>query len=338
MISKLAYVAVAVLCWSCRTADPGPSSGVFRFTFEGRDYQVLSVVEPPDGGYNVLVRRDGERVVLRARDDDQDGRLDAVLEGSVPLAEANRIYANGIRQAQQGGLYRERLAAPDTVRVLAFTKTAGYRHASIPDGVAALRQIGAEHRIAVDHTEDAGAFTDSGLAPYDAVAFLNTSADVLDAPAEAAFERFVRAGGGFVGVHAAADTEYDWPFYGALVGAYFDSHPAVQPATVEVVDRNHVSTRHLPARWDRTDEWYNFRAAPEGVRVLAALDEGTYEGGSMGDDHPVAWCHERLGGRAWYTAGGHAAEAYAEPLFRAHLAGGLLYATGLAPDRCTAGD
>ena len=331
--------AAALLAGGCRTAAPEPTPGPFRFALEGRDYEVVSVADPPGGGRNVLLRRDGGRVVLRAVDADQDGRLDTLLVGRLTLEEADRIYADGLRQAEARGQFRERPAEREAERprVLVFTRTAGYRHASIADGAAALRQLGAARGFSVDTTGSAGRFTDAGLAPYAAVVFLNTSGDVLGADAEAAFERYVRAGGGYVGVHAASDTEYEWPFYEALVGAYFASHPAVQPAAVDVVDRAHASTRDLPARWERTDEWYTFRAAPEHVRVLATLDERTYEGGTVGS-HPVAWCHERLGGRAWYTAMGHTAESYAEPLFRAHLAGGVLWAAGLAPGDCAAAE
>ena len=137
-------------------------------------------------------------------------------------------------------------------------------------------------------------------------------------------------------MHSAADTEYDWPWYGGLVGAYFRNHPQIQRAAIDVADTGHASTAGLPRRWLRTDEWYNFAANPRGrVRVLATLDESTYSpgDGAMGRDHPIAWAHAYDGGRAWYTGGGHSAEAYAEPLFRAHLLGGLLYAAGAGPPR-----
>lgn len=214
-------------------------------------------------------------------------------------------------------------------RILAFTKTTEYRHDSIPDAVAALRSLGAEHGFAVDHSEDAAVFGDPQLVPYRAVAFLLTTGDVLDAEQQAAFERFVRAGGGYVGIHSACDTEYDWPWYGRLVGAYFQRHPEIQAGTVLVEDRSHPSTAGLPERWERADEWYDFRTNPRGqVNVLARLDEATYNGGGMGDDHPIAWYHEFEGGRAWYTAGGHTAESYREPLFLQHLLGGIQYAIG----------
>ncbi len=222
--------------------------------------------------------------------------------------------------------------------VLVFTKTAGFRHDSIPAGIQAIRDLGEANGFAVEATEDAGAFTPEGLARYRAVVFLNTTGDVLDPAQQAAFEGYVRGGNGFVGVHSATDTEYGWPFYGALVGAYFQSHPAVQPATVVVEDRRHPATEHLPERWARTDEWYNFRSSVRGrVRVLARLDESSYTGGTMGADHPFAWCQEYAGGRSFYTAGGHTIESYAEPAFREHLLGGIRYAAGVAPAACAPG-
>jgi cytochrome c len=224
---------------------------------------------------------------------------------------------------------------PSEFRVLAFTKTAGFRHASIPAALQALRELGAQNGFTVDATEDSSAFTDSNLARYAVVAFVSTTGDVLDGQRQAAFERYIRSGRGYVGVHSATDTEYAWPWYGRLVGAYFRSHPEIQTATLEV-DRRHISTAALPRRWTRRDEWYNFATNPRRtVRVLATLDETTYApgGGAMGRDHPIVWAHEYDGGRAWYTAGGHTEESYAEPLFRAHLLGGIRYAAGLAPPR-----
>jgi type 1 glutamine amidotransferase len=212
---------------------------------------------------------------------------------------------------------------------LVFSKTGGYRHDSIDEGIAAITALGAAHRFRVDAGEDAAVFTDAQLAIYQVVIFLNTTGDILDDQQQAAFERFIRRGGGFVGVHSATDTEYDWPWYHELVGAYFTSHPAIQPAAIDVVDRRHPSTRGLPSRWERTDEWYNFRSAlgPD-VAVLATLDETSYSGGTMGANHPIAWYHAYDGGRAWYTALGHTTESYAESLFLDHLLGGILWAAG----------
>lgn len=218
-------------------------------------------------------------------------------------------------------------------RVLVYTNANGYVHASIPDGVAALTELGASHGFTVEATDDSLAFTPERLATYAAVVFLSTSGDVLGPAQEAAFEAYVEGGGGYVGVHAASDTEYEWPGYGRIVGAYFDNHPAIQEATLDVVDPDHPATRGLPARWTRTDEWYSFRAAPVGVDVLLRLDESTYEGGTMGDDHPIAWAHAVGDGRAVYTALGHTAESYAEAAFRAHLAGAICWAAALSCGR-----
>ncbi|UVS78824.1 ThuA domain-containing protein [Actinokineospora sp. UTMC 2448] len=217
-------------------------------------------------------------------------------------------------------------AAPDFT-VLVFSKTAGFRHDSIPAGISTIQQLGQQNNFTVETTEDAAQFTDTNLARFDAVVWLSTTGDVLNTSQQAAFERYIRAGGGYAGVHAASDTEYDWPWYGDLVGSYFASHPAPQQATIDVHDRQHASTAHLPAQWSRFDEWYNYRDNPRGrVHVLATLNESTYSGGTMGADHPIAWCHGFDGGRSWYTGGGHTRESFAEPLFRDHLLGGIRYA------------
>lgn len=224
-------------------------------------------------------------------------------------------------------------------RLLVYSRTTGYRHDSIPAGIAALRALGAAHDFEVDATEDPAAFTVENLARYRVVVFLSTSGTVLEPSGRAALESFVRSGGGFVGVHAAAGTEYDWPFYEELVGAYFDRHPHIQPGVIHVVDRDHPATASLPTVWRRTDEWYDFRSHPQSrpasdsmspVRVLMTVDESSYTGGGMGADHPIAWCRQIAAGRSFYTAIGHAIESYAEPEFRAHLAGGIRYAAGLA--------
>jgi type 1 glutamine amidotransferase len=214
-------------------------------------------------------------------------------------------------------------------RVLVFSRTTGFRHDSIPDGIAAVRSIGQQEGFEVQATEDPSVFADDRLAGFDAVVFLLTTGDVLDDSQQAAFQRYIGRGGGFVGVHSASDTEHAWPWYGELVGAFFVGHPAIQGASVFVTDRVHASTRDLPERWDRTDEWYNFDANPRPkVHVLARLDESTYSGGAMGSDHPISWCRFFDGGRTWYTAMGHTRESYSEALFVSHLAGGIRFAAG----------
>lgn len=216
-----------------------------------------------------------------------------------------------------------RAAAAPLTKVLVFSKTAGFRHSSIPAGIAAVQRLGTANGFTVTATENAGAFTAANLAQYQAVIWLSTTGDVLNAAQQSAFESYVASGGGYVGVHAASDTEYDWPWYGGLVGAYFASHPATQQATVKVEDRASASTSHLPQRWTRTDEWYNYRANPRAaVKVLASLDETSYSGGTMGD-HPIAWCQDYRGGRSWYTGLGHTEESYADPAFTTMLLGGI---------------
>jgi type 1 glutamine amidotransferase len=224
-------------------------------------------------------------------------------------------------------------AAPVT-NVLVFHKTAGFQHPSIPAGVDAIRRLGQENGFAVTATTNAKQFTTANLARFQAVVFLSTTGDVLNPRQQAAFESYIAGGGGFVGVHAAADTEYDWAWYGGLVGAYFHSHPRNQTARVLVEDRANASTSHLPQVWTRFDEWYNYRANPRAkVKVLASLDESSYSGGTMGD-HPITWCHDYRGGRAWYTGLGHTAESYADPDFTRMLLGGIRTAGGASTADC----
>ena len=213
-------------------------------------------------------------------------------------------------------------------RLLVYSRTTGYRHDSIPAGIRALRLLGDQAGHAVDATEDPAAFTAGGLPGYAAVIFLSTSGDVLDDAGRDALRRYMAAGGGWLGIHGAATTEYDWPYFGGLAGARFAGHPDEQTATVTVEDSAHPATSHLPAAWSWHDEWYDFRANPRpGVRVLLAVDEATYDGGTMGADHPIAWCHEYGGGRCFYTALGHAARTFTEPAFLRHLGGALEWLT-----------
>ncbi|GLY95303.1 hypothetical protein Acsp02_25580 [Actinoplanes sp. NBRC 103695] len=227
-------------------------------------------------------------------------------------------------------------AAAPLTKVLVFSKTAGFRHSSIPQGVAAIQQLGSQNGFGVTATEDAGQFTTANLAQYQAVVWLSTTGDVLNDTQQAAFESYVNGGGGYVGVHAAADTEYAWTWYGTTAGAYFHSHPAIQTATVRVEDRTTDATAHLPAAWSRTDEWYNYQTNPRsgGAHVLATLDESTYSGGTMGADHPISWCKNVGGGRAWYTGLGHTEESYSEANFTRMLLGGIRIAAQSVSANC----
>lgn len=216
--------------------------------------------------------------------------------------------------------------------VLVFTRTLAFRHDSIDEAVALVQSLGAANDFSVTHTENPTSFNEANLAQFEAVLFINTSGDVLDAAQQTAFENYIRSGGGYAGVHSAADTEYAWAWYGELLGAYFANHPAIQAATIKVADKAHASTAHLPDRWVRTDEWYNYNLNPRGdVHVLMTLDESTYAGGAMGFDHPISWYHYFDGGRSWYTGLGHTAGTYSEPLYQQHLLGGIRFAAGQAP-------
>jgi type 1 glutamine amidotransferase len=217
--------------------------------------------------------------------------------------------------------------------VLVFSRTLMFRHASITNGIAAIKQLGVEHGFRVDATEDASWFTPENLAKYKAIVFLSTSGDILNDEQQQAFRKYIEAGGGLAAVHAAVygdvATEGSWPWYGEAMCAAFTNHSAIVPAVIDVEDGKHPSTETLPKRWSRTDEWYNFITSPRGkVRVLASLDETTYKGGTMGNDHPVAWCKEVGKGRVWYTALGHTEASFSEPLFLQHLLGGIQFAAG----------
>ena len=213
-------------------------------------------------------------------------------------------------------------------KILVFAKTAAFRHASIPKGKEALVLMGKQNNFLVDTTEDASFFTASKLKEYDAVVFLSTTGNILNDEQQKAFEDYIRTGKGFVGIHAAADTEYDWAWYNKLVGAYFLSHPKQQKAKLTITDHKHASTKHLPTTWERFDEWYNYKSRNNDVKVLMTIDESSYEGGKEGAYHPMAWYHQFDGGRAFYTALGHTDESYKEENFLKHLLGGIKYACG----------
>ncbi|MEV5559350.1 ThuA domain-containing protein [Nonomuraea wenchangensis] len=229
-------------------------------------------------------------------------------------------------------------AAEPAYKVLVFSKTTGFRHDSIPQGIAAVQQLGQDNDFAVDTTEDSALFTDQNLAQYKAVIFMSTTGDPLSTQDQKdAFQRYIQNGGGFVGVHAAADSGYTWEWYGKLVGAYFKSHPAIQQARVKVEDPAHPSTKDLPTTWTRSDEWYDYQANPrQTVHVLTSMDETSYTGATMGADHPNTWCQDFDGGRSWYTGLGHMKENYSEPSFLKLLLGGIQTAAGVVKADCSA--
>ena len=242
-------------------------------------------------------------------------------------ADGGGAGAGGAGNGGAGGGSGGSLAAPS---LLVFSRTTGFRHDSIPDGIAALRTLAESRDWDIQATEDPTIFSDSSLVPFNVIVFLSTTGEPLASDQQSAFERYVRSGRGFVGIHSATDTGYAWPFYGALVGAYFREHPVIQEAVIHVENAAHPSTAALPTDWRRTDEWYAFRMNPRpDVTVLLTLDESSYSPGTsaMGD-HPIAWFHVYEGCRSFYTALGHTRESYTEPLFLAHVAGGIEWAAG----------
>ncbi len=220
--------------------------------------------------------------------------------------------------------------------VLVFTKTTGFRHDSIPEAVNAIKELGLREGLEIRTTEDAAEFTDDNLRQYKAVVFALTTGDVLNDAQQSALERFVKTGGGWLGIHSASDTEYQWAWYEQLVGAYFKNHPSGLQDTVVSADSDHPLSRAIPSGgWSVRDELYNFRTNPRGsARILATLDEKTYQGGTMGTDHPIIWCRDLENGRAWYTGLGHTKAMFTEPTFRALLLAGMRYATGIEPATC----
>jgi type 1 glutamine amidotransferase len=222
-----------------------------------------------------------------------------------------------------------RIQAKPKPRLLVFTKTAGFHHDCIPAGKLAMVKLGEENGFEVDTTENASVFNNNDLKKYAAILFLNTTGNVLNEEEQTAMETYIHNGGGFMGIHAATDTEYDWPWYNKLVGAWFTSHPKQQNATLQIVDRDNDATRHLDETWVRWDEWYNFKDLNPDVHVLIKIDEHSYEGGKNGDNHPMCWYHNFEGGRAFYTELGHTKESYADPVYLQHVLGGLRYAMNI---------
>jgi len=213
-------------------------------------------------------------------------------------------------------------------RVLVFSKTNGFRHSSIAIAKTTLIKMGFDNNFQVDTSENDKYIQEDSLKNYSAIVFLHTTGNFLNNYQEADLERYIQSGGGFVGIHAASDAEYDWGWYGRLVGGYFESHPKNQEAVLKINDNTHESTKHLPKEWKRTDEWYNFKKLSKDVKVLMTIDEKSYEGGKNGDQHPMAWYHEFDGGRAFYTELGHTDESFSEDNYMKHLLGGIKYAIG----------
>ncbi len=221
--------------------------------------------------------------------------------------------------------------AQKKLNVLVFSKTAAFRHASIEKGQEAIKKMAVNRGFSVSFTEDASLFTETNLKKYNVVIFLSTTGDVLNDKQQSTFERYIQAGGGYVGIHAATDTEYDWPWYNKLAGAWFQDHPMtpsnVQNGRFYVTEKNDL-TAGMPDSFERSDEFYSFKNISNNIHVVLKIDEKSYVGGTNGDDHPMSWYQEFDGGRSFYTAMGHTDETFLEPLFLNHLWAGIKYAGG----------
>lgn len=223
-------------------------------------------------------------------------------------------------------VYSSVFASSKQLKILVFYKTAAYKHISIPAGIAAISKLGQENNFLVDTTSNSAIFDLKKLKDYTAVVFLSTSGDMLNDFEQNQFEQYIRSGGGFVGIHGASAGEYDWHWYGKLVGAVFDGHPVQQVATFRLTNKKHISTKHMPKEWSMKEELYNFKNFNPNIKVLITVDESSYQGGTNGSFHPMAWFHEFEGGKSFYTALGHAEDKYSDPLFLKHILGGIRYA------------
>lgn len=216
--------------------------------------------------------------------------------------------------------------AKNTKHLLVFSYTQKYRHKSIEVGKVALSKWAENKGYKMDFSENPADFNTDYLKKYDALIFLSpTGTDVFSDEQKSAFKKFINNGGGFVGIHAATDFCFEWEWYGKLVGAFFTNHPKIQEAKIKVIDNKHLSTNFLKKEFTYTDEWYNFKDVNPKLKVLLALDENSYTGGTMKGNHPIAWYHKFDGGKAFYTGLGHREECYSDPLFMKHLEGGIEY-------------
>lgn len=216
-------------------------------------------------------------------------------------------------------------------KVLVFTKTKGYAHASIPAGVRAIQEIGKTLQIGVDTTSNVDDFTEGNLKKYSALVFISTNPGILNDEQKTQMKRFIQAGGGFLGVHGASAGARDWLWYIELVGASFINHPEPKEGLLMRVDADNPASIPFPDHMFWKDEWYNFTKIQDGLHLLLAVDQASYVGGENNRMHPIAWYREFDGGRSFYTALGHFSYHFTDAFFVEHLTEGLKYVVGNAP-------
>jgi len=214
------------------------------------------------------------------------------------------------------------------VRVLMLTATAAFRHDSIPAARSAVASLAAQSRaFNVDATEDLHQLSASRLASTDVLMFALTSGELaFDANQKTAIAGFVADGGGFIGIHSAADTLYQWPEYGQLVGTYFKEHPWTTTASVIVEDQGHPAAGGAESPFRLLEEFYTFQRNPRGsVHVLLSLDPRSVDGDG---DFPLAWTQTIGRGRAYYNALGHFDATWNDAWFRRQLAAAIQWTAG----------
>jgi type 1 glutamine amidotransferase len=228
------------------------------------------------------------------------------------------------------------IIAQKQFKALLVTTTNGWHHESVHAGVLAIQELGVRNFFDVVYFDNPAGFTDKYLSQFQVVIFLNTTGDIFDTAQQKVMERFIQSGKGFVGIHSASDTEYDWEWYTKLVGRMFYIHPPVQTAKLKILDNKFPGLQGFADGRLWTDEEYQF--GPEKVtdlHYILGVDETTYnpkvdwgakKGEGMGAMHPLAWYHEYDGGRSFYTALGHLPISFSDPAFLNHIYAGILYA------------
>ena len=211
--------------------------------------------------------------------------------------------------------------------VLVLTETADYVHESIETGIELIKYIGDRNKFNVYHSDDSRVIKYNNLENIKTLIFLNTTADILSDEEQLVMEKFIQSGKGYVGIHSASDTEYEWKWYGELVGGYYKSHPDGTTTAKVLKIENGRFSKHLEPVWEIEDEWYNFNYTNDGINVILELDEESYYGGENGDYHPITWYHNYDGGRSFYTGLGHLKEVYSNKMFIKLLEQGILYAS-----------
>lgn len=226
-------------------------------------------------------------------------------------------------------IQKETFSKSNEFSVIVLTETQGFvHHDAIKEGVKLITKLGKKNNFNVTHANNSKFLSNKTLKKNDVIIFLCTTLDVLNKKEERRMKSFIKSGKGYVGIHSATDTEYDWGWYGKLVGAYFLDHPKIQPATITTINGEHISTTHLKKTWEIEDEWYNFKDFNPSINELLNLEENSYDGGKNGVYHPITWYHEFEGGRSFYTGLGHRGETYHDERFVKLLLGGILYAAG----------